>query len=266
MKSGLLIYDREGAGRNEWFVNRLLAESERLGVRMRLAIAASADELGDDVECDFAVVRTRDAGINAFFEQRGIPVFNNSQTCRTANDKLLTYHMCLDAGIPCLPTTTADDFLQKGGSRFPVVVKARNGHGGKQVYRADSAEEVRRIAGDDATAYEVQPMCSHPGTDTRVYLLGGKIVAAAERRGTNFRSNYSLGGSARIVQPSDEMKEIANVVYERLRCDWAGIDFLPHEGGVVLNEIEDPVGARMLYDLAGIDAAAMLAAYVTQKI
>ena len=41
---------------------------------------------------------------------------------------------------------------------------------------------------------------------------------------------------------------------------------MPHDGGWVLNELEDPVGARMLYSLSDIDVAKTLIEYIKDKI
>ena len=58
----------------------------------------------------------------------------------------------------------------------------------------------------------------------------------------------------------------AKKICARLGSDWIGVDFLPHDGGYVLSEIEDPVGARMLYALTDINVARRLADYFSMKI
>ena len=264
MKRGFLIYERGDAERNRWFIDRLRGEFARKGVQLDLVVASAARELPDETP-DFAVARTRNAEINSFFEGKGIPVFNNSATCAAANDKYATYELCRACGIPVLPTVTADEY--RGGTfGSPVVVKARGGHGGKQVFCARDYDEACRMSEGRQADYIVQPMCSAPGIDMRVYMLGGEVVAAAERHGKDFRSNWSLGGKARIVQPPEQAETAAKAVCARLGCDWVGVDFLPDGNGWVLNEIEDPVGARMLYALTDIDAARLLAEYCSAKI
>ena len=264
MKRGFLIYEREDAKRNVWFVGRLREEFARKGARLDLVIAHAVGELPKETP-DFVIARTRNASVNSFFEGKGIPVFNNSATCATANDKYATYELCRECGIPVLPTVTADEY-RKGMFDFPVVVKTRDGHGGKQVFCARDYDEACRMSEGRQADYIVQPMCSDPGIDMRVYMLGGEVVAAAERRGEGFRSNWSLGGKARIVQPPEQVRRAAKKICARLGSDWIGVDFLPHDGGYVLGEIEDPVGARMLYALTDIDVARRLADYFSMKI
>lgn len=264
MKRGFLIYEREDAERNRWFVGRLREEFARKGARLDLVVAHAVGELPNETP-DFVIARTRNASVNRFFEGKGIPVFNNSMTCLAANDKYATYELCRECGIPVLPTVTADEY-RKGMFDFPVVVKTRDGHGGKQVFCARDYDEACRMSEGRQADYIVQPMCSAPGIDMRVYMLGGEVVAAAERRGEGFRSNWSLGGKARIVQPPEQVRRAAKKICARLGSDWIGVDFLPHDGGYVLGEIEDPVGARMLYALTDIDVARRLADYFSMKI
>ena len=45
-----------------------------------------------------------------------------------------------------------------------------------------------------------------------------------------------------------------------------GIDFLPHQNGYVVNEIEDAAGTRMLYRCSNIDMAKVFMEYVKTKV
>ena len=60
------------------------------------------------------------------------------------------------------------------------------------------------------------------GRDTRVFVVGGKVVAAMERsaQAEEFRSNVELGGVARVVEVSEEYKRIA---IESTKSSWFGL-------------------------------------------
>ena len=51
-------------------------------------------------------------------------------------------------------------------------------------------------------------------------------------------------------------------IAELLDADYIGVDFLKVGDNWLVNEIEDPVGARMLFKASGIDAASLFADYV----
>ena len=285
--NGWLIYDREGAARNAWFIARLKEKAEELGARLELVYAEDLmhavkgyTERGTDCSdgacragvIDFAVVRTICPDINMYFESRKVPCFNNYKTAFAANDKWQTYIMAEKLGLPAMETCLLSD-IQAGarslsGFAYPLVVKSRTGHGGSEVYRIDGDKELAEfIKNCDSSRYICQPMCSEPGIDVRVYVLDGKVIAAAERRSqSDFRSNFSLGGSARIVDVTKEQKNIASAVCKELDCDFVGVDFILHGGRWILNEVEDSVGTRMLYKLTKIDAAELYMRHIIGSI
>lgn len=282
--NGWLIYDAEGARRNEWFINHLSKLAGGLGATLNFV---SAEKLITEIQKgelaaqwsgaaearpDFAVVRTICPQINKFFEDCGVPCFNNYKTAFVANDKWQTYLLAKKLGLPVMPTHLLSDFSTARemveGSGFPLVIKSRAGHGGIEVYAVNNQTELQNfLKNNNSSQYICQPMCSEPGIDVRVYMLGGKIIAAAERRSKkDFRSNYSLGGSAKIVQAEDLHKKIAEKLFKELDCDFVGIDFIKHRGGWVLNEAEDVVGTRMLYSLTQIDAAELYLRHIMRSI
>ncbi len=63
---------------------------------------------------------------------------------------------------------------------------------------------------------------------------------------TDFRSNFCLGGQAEPYELGAEEQYMVPKILEELKTDYVGIDFLFDQGKMVLNEIEDAVGARML--------------------
>ena len=99
-----------------------------------------------------------------------------------------------------------------------------------------------------------QKPASDLGKDLRVWLIGGKIEAAILRESKNdFRANFCLGGRASLYLLSDEEKRLIYKIASLIKYDYIGIDFVFNSGKIVFNEIEDSVGARMLYSLTDID-------------
>ena len=264
---GLLIYDTEGARRNAWFIDRLTESSKALGNELELFIYDG--ENMPKVAIDFAIVRTIAPALNEYFEKLGTPAFNNYKTSRIANDKWETYLFAKEHGIPVMDTVKADSYdevTKACGS--PFVLKAVDGHGGSEVFLVDSVVKYKELL--SSLSYErviAQRTCDEVGVDMRVYLLGGKVLAAAKRTSeSDFRSNFSLGGKAEIVAVPDEVEKILSTVYEALECDFVGVDFIRHSGRWILNEIEDAVGTRMLYSLTELDAAKLYIEYIFDKL
>ena len=252
--NGVLLYKKEDAERNRWFIQKLICELSLRGVSATLALAE------DDLARlpDFAIVRSIMPERNAELEHRGVRVFNNAATARVACDKWESYLLCKRLGLAHLQTALSDKELA-----FPLVVKARRGHGGTEVFWSENASESAQYGKE----YLFQAPCDTLGIDTRVYAVGGKVVAAVKRTAkSGFKSNFSLGGSVALCSVTKEQKEAVERLYEALRFDYLGVDFLPHNGGWVVNELEDAAGARMLYSVSDIDIASIYAEHISREL
>jgi len=284
-KNALIIYAREDIEKNKWFTGRLIELAEKQGVKMRLI---SAEDLtlcscgpegalgcGSEDSCrdqalknvSYIINRSRDHRISEHFEGCGIRSFNNSGTVRIGNDKFLEYDLFRGLGLPVMDTVCGDTPEEKIPFGPPFIVKHRNGHGGSAVFKASSYEEALKIMPrGEKNKWIIQKMCDEPGMDMRLYILGGKVLAGVLRRSEDdFRSNFSLGGKAELVIPDPGICKQALKVSEALGADYIGIDVIRDDGGFVFNEIEDAVGARMLYEVSDTDAAEEFMRHIYEK-
>ena len=92
------------------------------------------------------------------------------------------------------------------------------------------------------------------GSDIRALVVGGEVVASMRRKahGSEFRSNFHLGGSVSIVELSEEQREIAIRSTETLGLELAGVDMLESERGPLVLEVNSSPG------LEGIEGATKL--------
>lgn len=226
----ILVYSKEEAARNSFVVEKFKNE---LCTKL-----VTPDYRGN---ASFVINRSNDFSIAEYYENQGIKVFNGAKFCKIANDKQLCYDFMEQNGIEIMPTR------YKG---IPFVKKPKNSHGGNGV----------EMCGDIAD-YDENMVCQKPasdlGKDVRIWVLGGKIMASILRISTtDFRSNYCLGGSAEIYDLSYEEKEKVQQIIDLvtpLGADYYGIDFVFDNGKMVFNELEDTVGARMIYDKTNLD-------------
>ena len=89
------------------------------------------------------------------------------------------------------------------------------------------------------------------GSDIRALVVGGEVVASMRRKahGSEFRSNFHLGGSVSIVELSEEQREIAIRSTETLGLELAGVDMLESSRGPLVLEVNSSPG------LEGIESA-----------
>ena len=277
IKKGLLIYNPEDYEKNKWFVNKLLTKAPQHGLSLALIlrhelILSTDEKLGltafhllNEISCetsptllpltdiDFVINRTRECLIGTHFEKMGCRVFNNSLVTDICNHKGKTHQLINSHGIPSVSTLLGHvDYFHPAHLPFdyPVILKSVSGHGGSEVYYIQSENVLtQHLTQLKTKEFVLQEVCSSPGTDIRVFALGGEIVAAVKRFcPTSFKSNYSLGGSATSYTLKPHEKQLVERILALLPFDFIGIDFILNENGDFLfNEIEDVVGTRTLY-------------------
>ncbi|MBO4908607.1 MAG: ATP-grasp domain-containing protein [Lachnospiraceae bacterium] len=260
----LLVYFEADIEKNRWFIDRLTEKASERGIRLDLVTPWQAF---DETEAAFVINRSRDEELSRYFEGLGIKSFNNSETVRIGNDKLEEYYLFQELGLPVMETVPGDTPEDEIPFSAPYIVKHRRGHGGNRVFKARRYEEVREIIrGLNSSEWIIQKMCDTPGQDMRIYVLGGKIVASVLRTSKNdFRSNFSLGGEASLIEPPEEAVRMALKLSDYLLSDYIGVDLIRDHGKWIVNEVEDAAGARMLYSLTDLDIAEMYMCHICEK-
>lgn len=262
MKRGLLVYERDDAAQNSRFIELSRKWAGKLGLSLELCYA---DALGSAVAgMDFALLRTRAPNLHSLVEAAGARCFNSARLNAVANDKMLCYDVLRDH-VPM--AASFDASLYDSPPFLPCVVKSAHGHGGKNVYLIyDKPSYLAALANIATDRAILQPFVD-PGRDKRIYVIGGKIRCAMLRTSrSDFRSNYKLGGSAEAVSVSEEEAAIVETVQSMLPMDYAGVDIIYDHGHPLLGELEDPVGARMVYEHSDIDIICDLMEYIASVL
>ena len=244
-----LVYDKADAERNKGYIAEYFSESKKRNIDLQLIYVDEID-YNPIKKPNFIIFRAIAPDITKKLEQLGFLVCNNSFTAEICNDKEKTYRYIKENNIDIL------DIYDEENIKFPCVAKAAHGRGGNQVYLVNNREELNKID-YKKEKFIFQKLANNPGKDLRVYVIGKRIIAAMLRVSkTDFRSNYSLGGEAIVYHLSDEEKTLVNKIIEKFDFGLVGIDFIFHNDKIIFNEIEDVVGARMLYAKTDINIAA----------
>ena len=270
MRTACVLYERKDAEKNRVLINKYFAALKRHGLLPGLILTDRLSHEEVLSMCGSAALiinRTRNSGLAKFLEYQGFFVSNPAIVNGTANDKYLTYER-LKSVVPMLETHLLTDGAPP--LPYPFVAKPAGGHGGAGVSMITREEELCAYRAAHPEKSVIQPVATGLGRDMRVYVIGGRPAAAMLRESkSDFRSNFSLGGSAVIV-PLSELKEderaIVDSVCAALPLHYAGVDIMRDRGRAVLNEIEDPVGARMLYIYTGIDPAEEHVKYIIKEL
>lgn len=262
MKRGLIVYNSADQEKNSWFIDHALKLLNDENVSLSYL---DEDYLLDHIrrhEVDFVIYRARNSELVKALEEKGIKVFNNYLTNKTANDKYLAYQFFKENKLPCVET-----FLDKGKLKFPFIMKSLTGHGGREVFLVNKDEAIRNVLRKfPRHSFLYQKFLTTEG-DVRIYLLNNEIIGAVKRVSeSDYRHNYSLGGEVTPFEPSEEMKEGAIKISKLLGADYIGVDLLLLKDGYLFNEIEDPVGSRMLLKASNIDSVTLFLESVKEKL
>jgi RimK family alpha-L-glutamate ligase len=272
--TGWIIYSIADVEKNKNYIQMYIDKFKTYEIELETVILEEIRDLSMFIKNntpDFAINRSRNGKVSEKLEKEGVRVFNNSSVTLIANNKGKTYEF-LQGTVPFLPVQYKNNIItsQIGSTEFsyPYVIKSCGGHGGSQVFMVSNKrekEEILKTMGNQE--YVVQQCCSDLGKDVRVYVIGNEIMAAVLRTSTSsFKSNYSLGGTVEIYHLNEREKNLVRAITDKLNLDYAGIDFTFHNGQAVFNEIEDAVGARMLYQVSDMDIVQMFVEYIIKEI
>ncbi len=255
-----LIYNKVDVERNKSYINWVIEECKELDIDMKLYTSCS--DFKKLALPDFVINRSRSYVVSEYFESKSIRVFNNSQITKLTNDKLKTYDFYSEK------TRMLETYMLKDKPHFyPCVLKSVDGHGGTEVYLLETDDEYKYINIEQNKDYLYQKLAKK-GKDLRVFIIGKEIIASVLRTNeSSFKSNYSLGGCISLYDLNNTERKIIESVLNELDFDYVGIDFLFNDNNnLILNEIEDAVGSRMLSELTDINIVNIYIRHILSKL
>lgn len=220
-------------------------------------------------------------GLIKQFEIEGFPIINRSLPVIRAKNKLRQLQVLTKHKIPMPHSYVVrsaeyiEDITKKIGS-YPVIIKNLSGSLGLGVSIVESQRALRSlidmIIHDDSSSGPLiiqQYEREAKGRDLRVFVVGGKIIAAMERiakkRG-EFRSNFSLGGTVRIAELTKKECEIALAATRVCELDVAGVDIIRTSKGPKVLEINSTPGLEGITLATGIDIAGKMIEYANEFV
>lgn len=198
-------------------------------------------------------------------EDRGIRVVNSPRAIERTVDKFWTSTLLEQCGIPTPETVVCDDpeeAIAAYRTLGDVIVKPLFGSMGLGMVRVSDEEmafRVFRTIEQIHGVYYVQRTVDHDGTDIRAFVLGGRVIAAIERRAAGWRTNLARGGTARSLPLSEQLTALAVRAAAAVGADYAGVDLLTgRDGTTYVLEVNGIPGWRGLQEATRLDIAGRL--------
>ena len=207
------------------------------------------------------------------FEMQGVYPLNESVAIGRSRDKLRALQLLARGGIG-LPVTAfahgprkAEDVIKEVGGA-PVVIKLLEGTQGMGVILAETDASARSII-EAFSAANVNIMVQEfiheaGGSDIRVFVVGGEVIAAMKRTGRHgeFRSNLHRGGKAEAVELTADERATALRSAEIIGLNVCGVDMLRSRRGPVVMEVNSSPGLEGIETATSIDVAAAIIAFL----
>jgi ribosomal protein S6--L-glutamate ligase len=153
----------------------------------------------------------------------------------------------------------------------PHIIKLIEGTHGMGVIKTDNksnAESILEAFYSTKEKVMVQRFIAEAkGADVRVFIVDGQIVGIMKRQAAEgeFRSNLHRGGTARIIDLSDEEKKIALKAAEVMGLKVAGVDMLQTKNGPLILEVNASPGLEGIETTTGVDIAGKIIKYIERN-
>lgn len=211
------------------------------------------------------------------FEMMKIFTAVESQALVRSRDKLRSLQLLARAGVG-LPKTLFTNFSKDvqhivdrvGGA--PVVLKLLEGTQGLGVVLAETQNAANSVIeafnGLEARIIVQEFIKEAGGADIRAFVVDGEVVGAMKRQGKEgeFRSNLHRGGSASIIELTEEERDTALKSTKAMGLGVAGVDMLQSKNGPLVLEVNSSPGLEGIEKATGTDIARKIIRYVEKNV
>ncbi len=211
------------------------------------------------------------------FEMMGAFSTIDSEALVRSRDKLRSLQVLSRAKIG-LPKTVFTNYSrdvngviqQVGGT--PLVIKLLEGTQGLGVVLAETKNAAKSVIeafnGLQARVIVQEFIKEAKGADIRVFVVDGHVVGAMKRQGKEgeFRSNLHQGGSAEVIELSDEEEIAAIKAAKAMRLGVAGVDLLQSARGPLILEVNSSPGLEGIEKATGKDIARTIIQYIEKNV
>jgi tetrahydromethanopterin:alpha-L-glutamate ligase len=215
-------------------------------------------------------------GVLHALRELGVPVHNDARAIERCVDKSMTSFLLHKQGIPTPATWSVESAAEarrvvraEARPERPLVLKPLFGSQGRGLRLIDGVAALPP-AEEIAGVYYLQRFVRGraPGWRYwRVFVVGGRALAAMIRHGTHWRTNAAQGARCEGVPAAGELAALATAAATAVGADYAGVDIVQDadDRHLVLEVNSMPAWAA-LQRVASVDIAEALAAHLVAEI
>jgi ribosomal protein S6--L-glutamate ligase/tetrahydromethanopterin:alpha-L-glutamate ligase len=203
----------------------------------------------------------------------GLYIMNPPHAIERSVDKYYALSLLEGAGLP-VPRTVVTEragealraFYELGGDVVIKPIFGSRGIGSTRVSDPDVAERIFRALEFHHQVIYLQEFIPHGNYDLRVFVLGGRVLAAMQRVSNLWKTNVSLGAKPVPYTPSKEIRDLAVKAAEVIGCEVSGVDILESNKGSFIVELNSQPGWRGLQSVTSINIAEEIIKYVISRV
>lgn len=194
-----------------------------------------------------------------------------------SRDKLRSLQILARAGVGLPKTVFTNDAKNVdhvidavGGA--PLILKLLEGTQGLGVVLAETKNAANSVMeafdGLKARVIAQQFIKESGGADIRAFVVDGVVVGAMKRQGKEgeFRSNLHRGGSASIIELTDEEDTTALKAVRAMGLGVAGVDMLQSSTGPMVLEVNSSPGLEGIETATNKDIAKEIVRYIERNV
>lgn len=206
-------------------------------------------------------------------EYSGVKVVNRGEAIEKAVDKYYSLLILDRSGIPVPSTIVTEGYgealrgyrmLGKDTVLKPIFGSRGVGVAKVEVY--DVAVRVFRLLSSQRSVIYLQSYVPHGFSDIRAFVIGGRVVAAARRVSSYWKTNVAQGAWTKPVKLAPELEEAAIKSASVLGCEVAGVDIMISRDGFFVNEVNSQPDWRGLQSTTSINIAEEIIRYVLSEL
>jgi tetrahydromethanopterin:alpha-L-glutamate ligase len=184
--------------------------------------------------------------------ESGVPVYNDARAIERSVDKAMTSFLLRRANLPIPDTWVTEQARQARNLVLraqmlgkEIVLKPLFGSMGAGLVRLQQPAELPPVDACQGLYYLQEFIDSGEGQwhDWRVFVIGGRAVAAMVRYGATWINNVARGGRCEAAALDGDLRQLAEAATAALQMDYSGVDI-----------IRDRTGRAYVIEVNGIPA------------
>jgi ribosomal protein S6--L-glutamate ligase len=211
------------------------------------------------------------------FEMMKVFTAIESQALLRSRDKLRSLQILSRAGLG-LPKTVFTNYSRnvkeiiQGAGGAPIVIKLLEGTQGLGVVLAETDNAAESVI-DAFNGLKVRVIVQEfieeaKGADIRAFVVDGVVVGAMKRQAKKgeFRSNLHRGGTAQVIDLTEEEENAALKAARIMGLGICGVDMLQSKLGPLILEVNSSPGLEGIEHATGKNIAKNIIRYVERHV